>query len=315
MAAMWGRMMGRGGRSQHYDAGIRLFDQGMYEQAIDSFKHALDEPKGGALVERLARFYLAESHSALALSQMNQSANDRAIDNLEKAIALSPNYADLHYHLACAYSKRGRTSEAIAPLRRALEINPNYSRATLQLGITLYTLGQHADGLRYAARALALDPMLNRSLMEGIRSASEVSNHKEALQLLEQMNQADDNDAMFHARLALDLYRRGMLHEAAAEYRQALAIAPGYADLRNQLGITLHAVGQDEEAVGEFRRAVEINPRYVEAHINLGVSLEKTGQRDEARHAYERAHQLDPDNTAVSEALAALTLTALPNPL
>src|SRR6476469_1394191 len=126
--AMWGKMLGKTGRSQHYDQGIRLFDQGMYEQAISAFDKALAEPKGGgALIERLSKFYLAESHSALALSQIAHGATGTAIENLQAAILLSPNYADLHYHLGCAFLSSGMPAEAIRPFLRALEINPGYT--------------------------------------------------------------------------------------------------------------------------------------------------------------------------------------------
>src|SRR5688572_21838813 len=95
----WGRLLGRGWRSPHYDRGIRFYDQGLYEEAIAAFKDTLSDPKSGTLVQRLALFYLAEAHSALALSQASRGSHQRAIENLEVAVSLNPHYADLHYHL------------------------------------------------------------------------------------------------------------------------------------------------------------------------------------------------------------------------
>ena len=130
---MWGRMLGLG-RSEHYNRAIRLFDQGLYEQAITSFRMALAE-RGDALSQRLARFYLAEAHTALALSYLDRGAYDRAETELQEAVAINPNYADLHYHLGRARLGKGDVLAALAALRRALEINPRYAKALLQTGI------------------------------------------------------------------------------------------------------------------------------------------------------------------------------------
>jgi tetratricopeptide (TPR) repeat protein len=304
--AMWGRMLGRGGRSPHYDRGIRLFDQGLYEQAIEAFRQALDEPKGGALVERLARFYLAESHSALALAQMTNRAEERAIDNLRQAITISPNYADLHYHLGCAYLNQNEIVLAVPAFERALEINPGYARARLQLGVALYQSGRRLEGLDAAEAATGLDATLNPALVAEARKADESGDTEDALTLLRRIGETDGDEAIFHARLALDLFRRGMLNEAVDEYRQALAVNPNYADLRNQLGVTLFAARRDEEAIIEFAHALKINPRYVEARLNHGLALRRLGRKDEARAEFTTILTLDPDNQVAQEGLHSL---------
>jgi tetratricopeptide (TPR) repeat protein len=304
--AMWGRMLGRGGRSPHYDRGIRLFDQGLYEQAIEAFRLTLDEPRGGPLVERLARFYLAESHSALALAQMTNRAEERAIDNLRQAITISPNYADLHYHLGCAYQNQNEITLAIPAFERALEINPGYARARLQLGVALYQIGRRSEGLDAAEDAVALDSSLNQHLLTEARKADEDEDTDTALGHLRRIGETDGDEAMFHARLALDLFRRGMLEEAIDEYKQALAINPNYADLRNQLGVTLFAARRDEEAVAEFAHALKINPRYVEARLNHGLALRRLGRKEEARAEFTTILTFDPDNQVAQEGLQTL---------
>lgn len=303
---MWGRMLGRGGRSQHYDRGIRLFDQGLYEQAIEAFQQALQEPKSGPLLERLARFYLAESYSALALAQLNQSQWETSVGNLREAISLSPNYADLHYHLGNALLNLGKAAEAVTSFDRALEINPGYARARLYLGVSQYAAGRHAEGLASASMAVSLDPTFHKNPLTQAREADARGDKELVPKLLRRIGETEGDEALFHARIALDLFRRGMLDEAILEYRQALSISPEYADLRNQLGVTLHAAGRDTEAVEQFAHALRINPRYVEARLNHAVALQALGKYSEARTELLKAQELDPDNHAAREALAAL---------
>jgi tetratricopeptide (TPR) repeat protein len=296
-------MFNRSGRSQHYDRGIRLFDQGLYEQAIGEFKLALTESRGGALIERLARFYLAESYSALALTQMSHPSANRAVDNLKAAITISPNYADLHYHLGMAYLNQNEPREALPCFQKALEINPAYARAILQYGITRYLIGDRAIGLDAAEQAASLDPQMLRKYVEEARRADADGDTSGAMIRLRRMGETEGDEAMYHARLALDLFRRGMLDEAIEEYHQALAIAPNYADLRNQLGVTLYAARRDDEAITQFARALSINPRYIEARINHGLALHRSGHISEARAEFATVLEQDPGNQVALEAL------------
>ena len=61
---MLGKMLGFG-RNENYDKAIRLFDQGLYEEAIEGFSRPEPAGKRDALTERLARFYTAEAHANL----------------------------------------------------------------------------------------------------------------------------------------------------------------------------------------------------------------------------------------------------------
>jgi|GEM_PF-2051171 tetratricopeptide (TPR) repeat protein len=300
---MWGRMLGRSGRNQQYDKGIRLFDQGLYEQAIEAFEEALSESKSGPLTERLAKFYLAESYSALALSLISQTDWSKAIRNLESAVALSPNYADLHYHLGVAHFQSKDPQTAIPSFERALEINPGYAKARLYLGMSLYATGQRREGIASAETAIQLDSTLNKSYLDKAKQADSRGDTEIVLEALRRVGETPGDEALFHARVALDLFRRGMLEDAISEYQQALSIAPEYADLRNQLGVTLHAAERYAEAVEQFVYALNINPRYVEARLNHGVALQSLGRTEEARAEYEKVLGLDPENHAAKERL------------
>lgn len=300
--AMWGRMLGLG-RSENYNRAIRFFDQGLYEQAIELFRATLSE-RGEALSQRLARFYLAEAHTALALGCLDRSAWERAEAELQQAILIHPTYADLHYHLGVARLGNNDTAGALDALRRSLEINPQYAKALLQLGIALYASGDRAGGLRHAGEALARDEAFDKALLSQAREADARDDVEQALQFLKRIAEADVDDIAFHTKLAVDLYRRGMFMDAADEFRQALVINPNYADLRNQLGITLFAAGRDLEAESEFKQALAINGCYVEAYVNLGLVLERLERPDQAQQAFRSALALDPDNTLAREHLA-----------
>ena len=62
--------------------------------------------------------------------------------------------------------------------------------------------------------------------------------------------------------------------DAAASYRQALALSPPNADLQNDLGVALQHAGQMDDAISAYEVAVGIDPSYGRAHNNLGLALE-----------------------------------------
>ena len=117
---------------------------------------------------------------------------------------------------------------------------------------------------------------------------------------------------------------------AAREYEQILAIRPGWALIRQSLGVTLHLSGRYEQAiealrgatelddqlwgaylflgmdyyqvhrfeqaVDALRRSLTISPGLIEARRWLGLSLAATGRHDEAIEHLQRVAQADPSD-------------------
>jgi protein O-GlcNAc transferase len=275
---LWGRMLRRNEDVTGYDRAVRLFDEGKYEAAITEFEAVLNHPKRSALTDGLARFYLTETHMALARQQaarvreishttQDQEAAEEAIAHLRQALSLHPHYADLHLRLGCALIALKRLDEAKTAFEQALKLNPSYTDARRMHEAT--QVGQEAAELA-----------------------------------LGQLPLSQEDEIALHSRLALDLYRKGDFEAAADSYRQALALAPSYPDLHNQLGVALHAADQDDEALHAFTRALELNSRYLEARLNRAVSLRCLGREKEAREDLEGVLQLDPKNAAARAALS-----------
>ena len=93
--SMLGRLFGFG-RNEHYDRGLRLFDQGLFEDAIGELSQApWNSPD--ELTDRLSSFYIAEAYANLGTSALQAQQYAQAREALGKALAINPNYADLHF--------------------------------------------------------------------------------------------------------------------------------------------------------------------------------------------------------------------------
>ena len=109
---------------------------------------------------------------------------------------------------------------------------------------------------------------------------------------------------------AAALASRGQANEAIAGYRQALAIAPGYARAHNDLANVLCEQGRLEEAITHLRRAIDCAPQQAEPHNSLGNILKRRGMMAGAAQLYAQAIALDPTHAEARNNLG-IALVAL----
>jgi predicted O-linked N-acetylglucosamine transferase (SPINDLY family) len=103
------------------------------------------------------------------------------------------------------------------------------------------------------------------------------------------------------AGAALGLYREGIalgeqsrFDEAAAVYRQALALDPSLAEAHNNLGRVLEIRGDSAGAAECYRRSIGLKPRLPHPCINLGNLLQRRNDLDAALGQYQEALARDP---------------------
>lgn len=281
------------GRNAHYDKGVRLLDQGLYQEAIAEFVQV--DPSDPA-VYRLARFHLGQAYAELGQRYLQGGLLERAEAALRHAIDIHPRFADLHCNLGLVLREQGRHEEAEAVLLKALEINPRFAIAKLQLGICYLERGEVEKGWQTVQEAVALEPRLHTPAYQQALEMRERGDLQGALNALTQVRLTEVEDIQFHARLGDDLYRRGMYAKAAEEYQKALSINGAYPDLYNRLGVALMAQGDYAGAEEAFRRALQINPRYAEAQANLVLALRGVGKQADAEQALQRLAEIAPDN-------------------
>ncbi|MBI4678574.1 MAG: tetratricopeptide repeat protein [Elusimicrobia bacterium] len=105
----------------------------------------------------------------------------------------------------------------------------------------------------------------------------------------------------YRKRLAVFLYNQGngllqagRFREAVPLYQEAAALAPGSADLYNNLGLAFAAAGRLDEACRHYARAVAVDGRSALAEYNWGNALLAQGRLPEAQKRYELALKKDP---------------------
>jgi len=93
---------------------------------------------------------------------------------------------------------------------------------------------------------------------------------------------------------------------AAACFRNAIGLAPDFAEAHGNLGLLLDRAGQAADAERHYRLSLAGNPDLGEIHLNLGVLLTGRRRLDEAEAELRRALQLLPDSAAAWSNLGVL---------
>ena len=74
-------------------------------------------------------------------------------ENLRRAVALNPNYAEAHFLLGLMASAEKRPLEALEQLKRAAEVLPRQSQFWHALALAAHEAGDPAEARRAARRA------------------------------------------------------------------------------------------------------------------------------------------------------------------
>jgi tetratricopeptide (TPR) repeat protein len=88
----------------------------------------------------------------------DRGAYDKAAEELEKAVRISPDYADAYVNLAAQHVHMGRYQQALEELTRAGEMAKPTVILLVDLTFVETMLKRHEDAMRSARQALQLDP-------------------------------------------------------------------------------------------------------------------------------------------------------------
>jgi TolB-like protein len=121
---------------------------GVHSTALAAAKRAVElDPSSG------------EARTAVAMIEIDYEKDwVAARQNLETAVALSPNYSLAEIYYAIYLDAVGRPEEAVSHMRRALQLDPLSFFANRHMGSVLYFARQYTESLSYLRRAIEMQP-------------------------------------------------------------------------------------------------------------------------------------------------------------
>lgn len=247
------------------------------------------EPGGTRSVEAY-QLYLA---AAWRMQDMRSESAGKAVQLLEQALAIDPDYALAWALLAWAHRRKlwrndARPSEvfgaADAATQRALAIAPALAQARAARGFSLQMYAFDWPGAeREFVRALQSNPNESSAHFgQGLLLTAQ-GRIDEGFDHLRIARELDPMSPVIRAVEASFLLAAGRLPEARVALDRGMDIAPQHGLLQLTRGMLLMHTGLPEPGIAALRRAVELHDAASRPKAVLGMFLAALGRQDETR--------------------------------
>ena len=223
---------------------------------------------------------------------------------LERALALSPEFAEARLTLGHVRLAAGESAAAEAEYRRVVEADPANATAWNDLGVLADGRGDRAAAVDCFRRALAGDPAnlaARHNLARAHLEAGELDAARGEYARLVELS-SDDEEAL--RQLANLQAQAGDLAGAKRHYLRALERAPDRAESLFKLALVEDGLGEPAAAAEHLRRAVALEPRYGDRFAAHARERERAGRPAEARRLWTLLLAAAPGHAEATAALA-----------
>ncbi len=291
-----------------YSRGLDLFNEGHYKKALKIFEDLLARHGGEEdLDTTTVELFACESHVALSRQRLNANKVEEAIDEMEKAVALKPDFADLRFSLGSLHVDASRFDEARKHFEHALKINPRFFKAKINLARALFNSGDSEQAATTVKAAKDGCPNFYRDNLDHLVQMVQTDEGRDAIeQAFHEILEDRPSSAQVRREIAIEAIQTGDYPEAIRELKKSLAVNPDYPDIHNYLGIAYGNSGMVDDSIEEFETALKINPYYMKARLNLALALYDQGRFVEAESHIERVLDVQPSNQLAKNLLAEL---------
>ncbi len=274
----------------------------------------------------------------LGVALLDQDKVSAAVETLEGAVSVAPQFWQARTDLARAYRSAGRLEAAREELQRVVAAAPALQAAWLAYGDVLVDLQKYPDARVAYERARLADPYVRR--IEEATAALVAEDRKTAELIFRDILKADASHVAAVCGLAaisltvgrgadaerllrhalkqsvhLPLAWRGLcqamvdlgrLPEAEAAVRRLLKIEPENPKNWVMLGNVCTRMMRQPDALIAFEEAARLNPDEVRLRLSIGHLHKTLGHRRECEEAYKACLRFDPNFSEVYWSLADL---------
>src|SRR5437016_13121308 len=206
-----------------------------------------------------------------------------AIHLLEEVIATGRAFADAHHLLGLSYSLAGQPDKALEQLDRALALNPNYIEALIHRALVLNELGREEEATAVLRRARQVTSA-RRAGFHGHVAAKLANQHATLGQAYVEAGGLSEAIAQYEAALTLGpafhdlryklgrlLLEAGRALDAHEQFQIIVRERPSFHDAAAMLGLACYLAGDGlaARAVWEELRARRPEDPRVEAYLAL----------------------------------------------
>ena len=235
-----------------------------YYEDLMQIHYALDEPRPVAELEYQAGNFVRR-HTGKVKA---------ALRHYDRALALIPDYAEVHRTVAEIYLDEQNYDLALASIRQAIQAQPASAEGYRLLGDALFGQKNLTGATHAYERSITIKGDDARTLGQLARLLSEQQQHDRAIELFNQAIAINGNSAEIYWRFGEAYERQGKTEETIACWRKALNLEPRYGgkdcgENYRKIAMKFYAADKKQEAVLGLQKAIELQPDLATAHWSL----------------------------------------------
>lgn len=233
------------------------------------------------------------------LGYMYEETKDfsKAIDVYQFNIQLDPTFVDSHIHLGILHYRLKQFPSAIAHLREAVRLNPKQAESHIVLGLAYLQSDRYEEAVHAFEEGVRHHPK-NADLHFNLGTAYDKLNRfDEVVREMEVTLALDPHHADALNYLGYSYAERGInIERALSLTRQAVVLKPDNGYYVDSLGWAFYKSGMLDEALAEIKRAIALVGDDPVIYEHLGEIYMKQDRLADAREAWLRSLELDPSN-------------------
>ncbi len=230
-----------------------------------------------------------------------------AIQNMTRAIKLSPDLGRAFFHRGMARYLLGDSSGAIQDLAKSVELNS----ATVA---SFAEMGQMAGEKVMLQMVGPLMEEIFEAFMEAALIFFEVDDYKRALAALDQAAGIFDDEPDVYAQRGMAYRGQGNYAKAVADFSRAVRLDPERIGIVLVRGMTFRDMGQYDKALADFARYEAEGGTEMLLRIERGTVYVTQEQWALAMADFDRAIELDTEKSGVPLLMKIVTLVAMGQP-
>jgi tetratricopeptide (TPR) repeat protein len=235
------------------------------------------------------------AHNNLAVVYYNKGLYEEAIEQLEQALAIDPNFILARNNLDVILKKSGRLDDKVKELAHRIEAEPFDELQTLELADTYRKLSRYSQAIIFYKKIIDFNPGSYEAHYGLGVTLKSLGKYDDALEELKRSLEIKISPEGY--RLLGEVYfNKGIIDLAIKNFQESLLLDPSSAETHFFLGFALGEKGKHKEGREEIRHAIEINPALAQFEPNLPIEI-----KEHKSHLEFLKEQLGMPKTSVNE--------------
>ena len=216
-------------------------------------------------------FYKTAGNYSSTAEQATNQAQAIDVAAYENVANANPTFSNL-LNLANAYINTGAAGKAIEPLNKAIALNPKSAVAFSNLGFAYTIIGQYKQGIEAGEKAVQFDStfLLAKNNLNWARTEQ-----NKLLDIIKELNKTPEKDrgTFYYLGLGLNYLKLQEYDKSIESWNKILVTEPKNSAALINIGVAYMSKLQYDDAIKSFQKAVDADPNDQLAKNNLAWGL------------------------------------------